>query len=115
MKRTLIRYRTKSEMTQQNQHLIENVFKELQAKSPVGVRYMALKLGDGTFLHFVEMDEENNALSELEAFRSFVSNIKDRCIEPHKRTKQPSSATTGCSVKDEGPSHRLRWSNGRPY
>lgn len=82
MKRTLIRYRTKPEMTQQNQRLIENVFEELQARSPEGVRYMALKLGDGTFLHFVETNDGSSPLPELEAFRSFQSGIRDRCAEP---------------------------------
>jgi hypothetical protein len=82
MKRTLIRYRTKPEMTLQNQRLIENVFQELQARSPEGVRYMALKLGDGSFLHFVETKEGTSPLSELGAFRAFQSGIRDRCTEP---------------------------------
>jgi hypothetical protein len=82
MKRTLIRCRTKPEMTQQNQSLIENVFQALQAKAPEGVRYMVLKLGDGTFLHFVETDEGASPMLELEAFRSFQSGVKGRCAEP---------------------------------
>ena len=40
MRRTLIRYKTRPEATQQNRKLIEDVFYELQAKSPDGVRYM---------------------------------------------------------------------------
>jgi|SRR5882762_6047648 hypothetical protein len=82
MKRTLIRYQTKPEATVQNQRLIENVFAELQAKAPAGVRYMALKLDDGTFLHFVESSDGNNALPQLEAFRAFQSGVRDRCVEP---------------------------------
>jgi hypothetical protein len=82
MKRTLIRYRTKPEMTQQNQHLIENVFAELQAKSPEGVRYMVLRLDEGTFLHFVETHDGGSPLGQLEAFRLFQSGIRDRCAEP---------------------------------
>jgi hypothetical protein len=82
MKRTLIRYRTKPEMTQQNERLIENVFQELQAESPGGVRYLALKLADGTFLHLVETDVAGSPLTELSAFRSFQAGIKDRCAEP---------------------------------
>jgi hypothetical protein len=69
-------------MTQQNQSLIENVFQALQAKAPEGVRYMVLKLGDGTFLHFVETDEGASPMLELEAFRSFQSGVKERCAEP---------------------------------
>jgi hypothetical protein len=81
MKRTLIRYRTKPEATQPNERLIENVFQELQAKSPEGVRYMALKLADGTFLHFVETDDGSSPLTELDAFRSFQAGVRDRCAE----------------------------------
>jgi hypothetical protein len=81
MKRTLIRYRTRPETTQENQRLIENVFQELHAKSPQGVRYMVLKLDDGTFLHFVEAGDGGNPLLELEAFLAFQRGIKDRCAE----------------------------------
>ena len=80
MKR-LIRYRTRPEMIQQNQHLIENVFQALHAKAPEGIRYMVLKLADGTFLHFVEADEDSSPLTDLEAFRAFQLGIKDRCVE----------------------------------
>jgi hypothetical protein len=57
MKRTVVRYKTKPESGQENERLIQNVFEELRAKSPDGVRY-------------------------LEAFKSFQSGIKERCIEP---------------------------------
>jgi hypothetical protein len=84
MKRTLVRYRTKPEQAQENAHLIGKVFQELQAKSPDGVRYLALKLDDGTFVHFVmtETADGTNPIPALEAFRSFQSGIKERCIEP---------------------------------
>src|SRR5262245_41278778 len=49
---TLVRYRAKPERAEENQQLIENVFAELHAKSPEGIRYLALRLGDGTFVHF---------------------------------------------------------------
>lgn len=83
MKRTLIRYKTKPEMTGENERLIRNVFQELQEKSPAGVRYLALKLGDGTFVHFVSVDSEDGAspLPSLTAFRAFQSGIKERCAE----------------------------------
>jgi len=84
MKRTLIRYKTNPDRTQENQRLIENVFRELHAKSPEGVQYLALKLGDGTFVHFVAVDTEDGVspVVALEAFRVFQSGIKERCIEP---------------------------------
>ncbi len=82
MKRTLIRYKTKPEATAQNRQLIENVFAELQAKSPAGVRYMAIVLGDGSFLHFVETADGANGLPQLDAFKLFQAGIRDRCAEP---------------------------------
>jgi radical SAM superfamily enzyme with C-terminal helix-hairpin-helix motif len=82
MKRTLIRYKTRLEMAEQNQRLIEDVFAELQAKSPEGIRYMALRLGDGSFVHFVESGEGDNPLPAMDAFRKFQSGIRERCVEP---------------------------------
>ena len=84
MKRTLIRYKTKPEMTQENQRLIEGVFEELAAKSPDGVRYLVLRLDDGTFVHFVAVDGNDGAspIVGLEAFQRFQSGAKERWIEP---------------------------------
>jgi radical SAM superfamily enzyme with C-terminal helix-hairpin-helix motif len=84
MKCTIVRYKTKPETAQENERLIQQVFQELQAKSPQGVRYLALKLGDGTFIHFstVEAEDEASPIPQLEAFRSFQSGIKERCVEP---------------------------------
>jgi hypothetical protein len=84
MKRMLVRYKTKPELAQENARLIEQVFQELHAKSPEGLRYLALKLADGTFVHFVATEPAAGAspLLALEAFRAFQSGIKERCIEP---------------------------------
>lgn len=84
MKRMLVRYRTKAEKAEENAGLIENVFQELRAKSPTGIRYLALRLGDGSFLHLVatEGDEGGSPLTALPAFRAFQSGIKERCAEP---------------------------------
>jgi len=83
MKRTLVRHKTKPEMTSENERLIGNVFQELQAKSPAGVRYLVLKLADGSFVHFVTADGEKGSapLTELPAFRAFQSGVKERCAE----------------------------------
>jgi hypothetical protein len=84
MKRTLVRYQAKPERVRENERLIESVFQELHAKSPDDVRYLALKLGDGTFVHFsmVEGSDAGNPIVALDAFRSFQSGVKERCIEP---------------------------------
>ena len=82
MKQTLVRYRTKPEKAQENQRLIEKVFEELHTKSPKGLRYLALRLGDGTFVHFVSVEEGAPSVTTLEAFRTFQDGIKERCAEP---------------------------------
>ena len=83
MKRTLVRYRTKPERAEENERLIGEVFQELQQKAPDGVRYLALKLDEGTFLHFVmvESDDGTSPVTGLAAFQAFRSGIKERCIE----------------------------------
>jgi hypothetical protein len=82
VKRTLVRYKTKPDMTQENERLINGVFQELQAQSPAGVRYLVLKLPDGSFVHFAQGDTGTEALTSLPAFRAFQSGIKERCLEP---------------------------------
>jgi hypothetical protein len=49
MPHKVIRYRIKPEKIEENQRLIEGVFRELHAKSPANVRYLVLKLADGSF------------------------------------------------------------------
>jgi hypothetical protein len=82
MRRTLVRYKTRPDHAEENERLIAQVFRELEQKAPEGVRYLALKLGDGTFVHLSMTDDGASPIPALEAFRSFQSGIKDRCIEP---------------------------------
>jgi hypothetical protein len=82
MKRTLVRYKTRPDQAEENERLIQQVFQELRQKAPEGVRYLALTLGDGTFVHFSMTDDGASPILALEAFRSFQSGIKERCIEP---------------------------------
>jgi hypothetical protein len=82
MPRTLIRYKTRPETTEENQRLIEDVFAELRLKSPEGLRYMTLRLADGGFVHFVETGNGDNPLPAMDAFRRFQSGVRERCIEP---------------------------------
>ena len=82
MKRTLVRYKTNPGSTEENQRLIEKVFEELRAKAPAGVRYLALRLADGTFVHFAETEDGAAPIPALAAFRQFQSGIQQRCAEP---------------------------------
>lgn len=84
MKRTLIRYRTKPESADRNAELIADVFRELKAASPNGVRYLSLRLDDDSFVHIVETDADDgaSALPGLAAFKAFQGGIRERCAEP---------------------------------
>lgn len=83
MKRTVVRYRTKPGRSEENRTLVEAVFAELHRTTPDGLRYLALRLADDTFLHFVEMDERaGSVFRDQEAFRGFQADIRDRCVEP---------------------------------
>jgi len=82
MKRIVVRYKVRPEVAAQNEQLIKQVFAELERKSPPGVRYVALKLSDGTFMHFSMTEDGAAPIPGLEAFRIFQSEIKERCVEP---------------------------------
>ena len=83
MNGTLIRYKTAPDRADENQQLIEKVFAELHQKQPDGVRYMVLRLGDGTFVHFVvRAPDRAKAITELPAFQTFQKGIKDRTVDP---------------------------------
>ncbi len=83
MKMTVVRYRTTPETAEENEHLIQAVFRELSAKSPDNVRYLSLRLSDSTFIHFSVAETEDGAspIPRLEAFRPFQSSLKDKCVE----------------------------------
>ena len=83
MKRTLIRYKTRPEMADTNAALIAEVFAELKAARPEGVRYLSLRLDDDSFVHFVETENDAAAtLPSLAAFKAFQGGIRERCVEP---------------------------------
>jgi hypothetical protein len=89
MKLTVVRYRTKPEMAEENARLIQAVFQELRAKSPDDVRYLSVRLSDDTFVHFSVAETADGAspIPRLEAFRSFQSGLKERCTEPPQQTE----------------------------
>jgi hypothetical protein len=85
MKRTVVRYRTKPEQADANERLIAAVFEELRAEAPDGVRYLVLRLGDGTFLHFAAVEAGARSVTGLAAFQPFQAGIGERCSEkPHQ-------------------------------
>jgi len=79
MPQRLIRYRVKAEKADENQELVEGVFRELNAKSPEGVRYLVLRLSDGTFCHLV--DDDAKVVSKLDAFAAFQRGGDERRLD----------------------------------
>lgn len=78
----VVRYTTRADAAEENQRLVENVFAELAATNPDGLRYATFRLADGvTFVHVAVMDGEANPLQQLAAFQEFTSEIGDRCVD----------------------------------
>jgi hypothetical protein len=82
MRTTVVRYQAKPGRADENQHLIEAVFEELNVREPEGFTYKVFRLDDGvSFIHVViEHDvDEPESLQAVPAFQAFVANIEDRC------------------------------------
>jgi hypothetical protein len=89
-KAVFVRYRTSEEAAEANQHLVEQVYAELNADQPDGLRYVTLRLADGvTFVHIAFHAVDDNPLARSTAFAAFQADLADRVVEP----PQPSSAT----------------------
>jgi hypothetical protein len=79
MPRRFIRYRAKADKADENQRLVEGVFRELQAKSPADVRYLVLRLSDGTFCHLVE--DGGKVIANLDTFDAFRRGGEERRLD----------------------------------
>ncbi|HTA39743.1 MAG TPA: hypothetical protein VK760_11725 [Candidatus Acidoferrales bacterium] len=80
MMQTLIRYQTKPGKAEENTRLIQDVFRELHAAAPEGVRYVSFSDEDGNFFHFVTaQSDDDNPIPKLAAFKRFQAEIRDRC------------------------------------
>ena len=79
----IVRYRTNPQDAAENARLIRDVFAELAAEQPEGLRYASFQLDDGvSFVHVAVLDDETrNPLLDSAAFAKFQSGIKDRCAE----------------------------------
>jgi len=82
MEQFIVRYKVKADQAEYNAELVRAVYAELERTSPDGFHYATFRLDDNTFLHIVRReDDRNNPLPELDAFRRFTSDIRDRCDE----------------------------------
>jgi hypothetical protein len=76
----VIRYTTKPEHAEENARLIRDVFAELAATRPAGLRYDAYRLADGvSFMHVVDLEGPDNPLAGLGSFAAFQAGIEERC------------------------------------
>jgi hypothetical protein len=82
--KSVIRYKTRPETADENQRLIENVYTELTARDPGGMRYATLRLEDRvTFIHIFMTDSDDipNTMGDIAAFAEFQRELANRCIE----------------------------------
>lgn len=90
MAMTVVRYRPRADQGDANQALVEEVFAELAATQPDGLRYMTFRLDDGTFVHVADVDGDN-PLGQTAAFARFQEGIVERCEEGHGPNPQPAT------------------------
>ena len=82
-KAVVVRYQTRADAADRNQHLIEQVFAELNAEHPGGIRYAAFRLADGvSFVHVAVLDGEGSPLSSSKAFAAFQEGAAARQVAP---------------------------------
>jgi hypothetical protein len=79
----VVRYETTVDSADENQRLVEQVYAELAAEEPDGLRYMTLRLADGvSFVHIAFRDPAANPLSQSKAFREFQADLGQRVTAP---------------------------------
>ena len=81
----VIRYKLKADRVAENEQRIRAVFRQIHDRKPEGVRYSVYKLEDGvSFIHiiFYETEEDHQAFTNLQAFRDFQAQARDRFEEP---------------------------------
>jgi hypothetical protein len=83
MRQVIVRYRVKADRAEENVRLIEQVFAQLDAEKPAGLRYATFRGPDGRdFTHVAVMEDGGTPLTAFDAFKAFVAEIRDRCEEP---------------------------------
>ena len=77
----VVTYRTRGGESERNSQLVAEVFDQLAAEDPGGVRYAAFRLADDRTFHHVALfdDPASNPLSDLSAFAAFQHLLSSRC------------------------------------
>jgi hypothetical protein len=82
-RQVLVQYKVKADRVVEHEALIRDVFAELAATRPDGIRYGAFKRADGvSFVHVALVTADRNPLDAVQAFKAFGERIKERCEEP---------------------------------
>jgi hypothetical protein len=81
-KAVIVRYQTTAETADENQRLVEQVYAELAARDPGGLRYATFRLADGvSFVHVALVEGDVNPLPGMAAFQAFQANLSDRVAQ----------------------------------
>ena len=81
-KAVIVRYQTTAETADENQRLVEQVYAELAASDPGGLRYATFRLADGvSFVHVALVEGDVNPLAGVAAFQEFQANLADRLTQ----------------------------------
>lgn len=87
-KAVVVRYEARPDAADRNQDLIEQVFAELNAGDPGGIRYAVLRLADGvSFVHVALLEGDGNPLSASTAFAAFQEGAAGRQAGPPVRSE----------------------------
>ena len=83
MRQVIVRYKVKPDRVSENEELVRAVYEELRQAEPAGLHYATFRLEDGvSFVHIASSEGERTPLAELDAFRRFQADIRERCDEP---------------------------------
>lgn len=78
-----VSYETRPEAADENQRLIEAVFRKLAEARPDGLGYAVFRLADGvTFVHVGRTPQGGPALPDFAAFREFQAGWQERVTGP---------------------------------
>jgi hypothetical protein len=104
------RYKIKPDNAQEHERLTVNVFEELRAKSPEGVRCLVLKLEDGSYVHSPRSTVSTRSKA---GSRSCVLNRRRRAMRPLAAIIRGSRLTQQHENSGSAPSGRQTGRVGR--
>lgn len=81
----MISYKVKPDQLERNAELLGDVYAELTATRPGGLRYATFQVdGQGSFVAFVEFDGQPGTAAHhrLASFQHYRSTLDERCEQP---------------------------------